>query len=132
MLNRNEGVSESVIPPKQSGEQDKSFGVKKPSDGDKETEQPCKTTELKVNLAADLPCLNPYDWIMLIYLLMKEEKKYESVVDHIKRMLVSYTHEVAKMDVEIPSVLRKKPTVLPKSSVKDIEKMKLERIEKEN
>ncbi|CAI9299962.1 unnamed protein product [Lactuca saligna] len=80
----------------------------------------------------DLPCLNPYEWIMLMHLLMKEENKYEPIVDHIKRMLVSYIHEVAKIDVEIASVLQKKPTVLPEASEKIIEKMKLRRIEKDN
>ncbi|CAI9304447.1 unnamed protein product [Lactuca saligna] len=36
------------------------------------------------------------------------------------------------MDVDITTVLRRKPNVLPKESPKDIKKMKLEMIEKEN
>ncbi|CAI9285846.1 unnamed protein product [Lactuca saligna] len=47
---------------------------------------------------ADLPCLNPYAWITFLHFLNKEEKKYEPIVAHIKRMLVSYIYEVAKKD----------------------------------
>lgn len=69
---------------------------------------------------ANLPCLNPYDWITLLHFLMKYEKKYEPLVEHIKRMLVSYIYEVAKRDVEITSVLKRKPTVLPQASASDV------------
>ena len=59
---------------------------------------------------ADLPCLNPYDWISLFHLLLKDEHKFEPILAHLKRMLISYIHEVGKMDVEITTMLRKKPT----------------------
>lgn len=39
---------------------------------------------------ADLPCLNPYDWISLFSLLSKDEQKYEPILAHLKGMLVSY------------------------------------------
>lgn len=39
---------------------------------------------------ADLPYLNPYDWIMLYNLLLKDEQKYEPVIAHLKLMIVSY------------------------------------------
>ncbi|CAI9287310.1 unnamed protein product [Lactuca saligna] len=82
---------------------------------------------------ADLPCVrNPYDWITLMHLLIKEEKKHKLIVEHIKRMLVSYINEVAKLDTEIASVLKRKPTILPQGSAKDIEKLKMGKIDEEN
>ncbi|CAI9295632.1 unnamed protein product [Lactuca saligna] len=55
---------------------------------------------------ADLPCLNPYDWIMLYNLLLKYgKKKYEPVIAHLKLMIVSYVQKVGKMDVKIVVVL---------------------------
>ena len=33
---------------------------------------------------ADLPCLNPYVWIVLFHFLLKDEKKYEPILGHIK------------------------------------------------
>ncbi|CAI9290816.1 unnamed protein product [Lactuca saligna] len=63
---------------------------------------------------------------------LEDEQKCEPIVVHLKRMLISYIQEVGKMDVEIEVVLRKKHVVKPKESFKDINKMKLERIEKEN
>ncbi|CAI9268126.1 unnamed protein product [Lactuca saligna] len=65
---------------------------------------------------ADVPCLNPYDWILLLNLLLKEEKKYEPVVSHLKNMLVSYIQEVGKMDIEIASIFKQKPVVFPKEN----------------
>lgn len=58
---------------------------------------------------ANLPCLNLYDWISLFSLLSKDEQKYESVLAHLKRMLVYYIQDFGKMDVEIATVFRKKP-----------------------
>lgn len=63
---------------------------------------------------------------------MQDEKKYEPIIAHIKRMLVSDIYELAKLDVEIPSVLRKKPTVLPQGFANEVEKMKMGKIEKYN
>ena len=96
-----------------------------------------KTTRGSVNSIfefslADLPCLNPYEWITLLHFLMQYEKKYEPVVSHIKRMLVLYMYEVAKFDVEIASVLRKKSTVLPHGLASDIENMQMGKIETDN
>lgn len=55
---------------------------------------------------ADLTCLNPYNWIVLLHFLLKDEKKYEPIVEHIKRMLVSYVNEFAKLDMEISTTLK--------------------------
>ncbi|CAI9284230.1 unnamed protein product [Lactuca saligna] len=53
----------------------------------------------------DLPCLNPYDWIMLYKLLLRDRKKYELFITRLKLTLVSYAKNVGKMDVEIVVVL---------------------------
>ena len=44
-------------------------------------------------------------------------------------MLVSYIHEVAKLDQEIASALRKKPTVTPIGKASDMNKMKMGKID---
>ncbi|CAI9271277.1 unnamed protein product [Lactuca saligna] len=59
----------------------------------------------------DLPCLYPYDWISLFSLLSKYDQKFETIIAHLKIMLVSYIQEVGRMDVEIAAILRKKPIV---------------------
>lgn len=60
---------------------------------------------------ADLPNLNPHNWILLINILLSNEKDYDPIIDHIKRMLVCYIHEVAKMDQEVAAAICKRPTV---------------------
>ncbi|KAL7587596.1 hypothetical protein Lser_V15G40912 [Lactuca serriola] len=60
-----------------------------------------------------------------------DEHKYETIVVHLKRVLIWYIQEVGKMDVEIATVLRKKPTVLPKEALENFDKMKLNRIRKD-
>ncbi|CAI9270001.1 unnamed protein product [Lactuca saligna] len=81
---------------------------------------------------ADLPCMNLYDWISLFLILSKDEQKYEPIVAHLKRMLICYIHEIAKMDVEITYVLKKKPILKPEEESKDLHKMKLGKIRKDN
>ncbi|CAI9288708.1 unnamed protein product [Lactuca saligna] len=39
---------------------------------------------------AYLPCINPYDWIMLYNILMREEQKYKPVVSYLKLLILSY------------------------------------------
>ncbi|CAI9286146.1 unnamed protein product [Lactuca saligna] len=73
---------------------------------------------------ADLTSLNPYDWIMVYNLLLRDRQKYEPVIAHLKLMIVSYVQEVGKMDVEIVVVLRRKPYVLPKEVPEGFEKLK--------
>ncbi|CAH1431384.1 unnamed protein product [Lactuca virosa] len=77
----------------------------------------------------DLPNLNPHDWILLNNILLTDQQQYEPIIDHIKRMLVSYIHEVAKMDQEIASALRKKPTIRPIGKASDVNKMQMGRID---
>ncbi|CAI9263321.1 unnamed protein product [Lactuca saligna] len=80
----------------------------------------------------DMPCVNPFNWISLLLLILKVEQNFEPIIAHLKRMLVSYIQEVGKMDVEIAIVLNKKPTVLPKEPPKDLDTMKLGRILKKD
>lgn len=36
---------------------------------------------------ADIPFMNPYDWISMFYIVAKDVKKYEPIYKHLKRML---------------------------------------------
>ena len=78
---------------------------------------------------ADLPNLNPHDWILLNNMLLSDQLQYEPIIDHIKYMLASYIHEVAKMDQEIANVLRKKPTIKPIGKTGDVNRMWLGKID---
>lgn len=69
-------------------------------------------TEFDFTLA-DLPCMNPNDWILMFLIFSKNEQTYEPIVAHLKRILICYIHEVAKMDIEIASVLKTKSIVNP-------------------
>ena len=79
-------------------------------------------TEHSISLA-DLPNLNPHDWIILHNILLTNEAEYGPIIDHFKRMLVCYIMEVAKMDQEIVSVFKKKPTILHVGSASDLNMM---------
>ncbi|CAI9281519.1 unnamed protein product [Lactuca saligna] len=73
---------------------------------------------------ADLPNINPHDWIVLLNLLLTEERKYEPIVAHLKRMLGSYIYEVAK-----PWVMKRNPTVNPIGKANDMSEMILGKID---
>ncbi|KAL7615495.1 hypothetical protein Lser_V15G04566 [Lactuca serriola] len=85
-------------------------------------------TEHAISLA-DLPNLNPHDWIILHNILLTNEAEYGSIIDHIKRMLVCYIMEVAKMDQEIATVFKKKPTISPVGSASDLNMMQMGKID---
>ncbi|CAI9276534.1 unnamed protein product [Lactuca saligna] len=59
--------------------------------------------------------MNPYDWISIFLILSKEEQKYE----------------IAKMDVEIAYVLKKKRILHLEEESKDLNKMNLGKIRKD-
>lgn len=80
----------------------------------------------------DLPCLNLYNWISLFSLLSKDAHKFEPILENLKRMLVSYILEIAKKDVELAAVLRKKPIMQPKETPKDLDKMQKGKFLKDN
>ena len=62
---------------------------------------------------ADMPFMNPYGRISLFYIITKNEKKHEPIFAHLKGMIICYIHEIEKMDVEIASVLKKRPILKP-------------------
>ncbi|KAL7595028.1 hypothetical protein Lser_V15G29179 [Lactuca serriola] len=85
-------------------------------------------TEHAISLA-DLPNLNPHDWIIFHNILLTNEAEYGPIIDHFKRMLVCYIIEVALMDQEIASVLKKKPTISPVGSASDLNQMQMGKID---
>ncbi|KAL7594507.1 hypothetical protein Lser_V15G29088 [Lactuca serriola] len=85
-------------------------------------------TEHAISLA-DLPNLNPHDWIIFHNILLTNEAEYGPIIDHFKRMLVCYIMEVAKMDQEIASVFKKKPTISPVGSASDLNMMQMGKID---
>ncbi|CAI9297936.1 unnamed protein product [Lactuca saligna] len=74
---------------------------------------------------ADQPFMNTYDWIFLFQIVMKDEKKYKPIVAHLKKMLIYYIHEIAKMDVKIALVLMKRSILKTEEQLKDIQKLKV-------
>ncbi|KAL7597501.1 hypothetical protein Lser_V15G22287 [Lactuca serriola] len=85
-------------------------------------------TEHAISLA-DLPNLNPHDWIVLHNILLTNEAEYGPIIDHLKRMLVCYIMEVALMDQEIATVFKKKPKISPVGSASDLNQMKMGKID---
>ena len=80
--------------------------------------------ELYEFILADFPFMNPYDWLYLFHIVTKDVQKYEPIVEHLKRMIKCYILEIAKMDVEIASVLKKRPILKPEEEPKDIQQLK--------
>nr|KAJ0224063.1 hypothetical protein LSAT_V11C200061910 [Lactuca sativa] len=60
---------------------------------------------------ADLPNLNPHDWILLNNIHLSNPQEYQPIIDHVKRILVYYIHEAAKIDQEIASAIHKRTTI---------------------
>ncbi|KAL7590731.1 hypothetical protein Lser_V15G37323 [Lactuca serriola] len=85
-------------------------------------------TEHAISLA-DLPNLNPHDWIVLHNVLLTNEAEYGPIIDHLKRMLVCYIMEVALMDQEIANVFKKKPKISHVGSASDLNQMKMGKID---
>ena len=88
-------------------------------------------TEYFISLA-DLPNLNPHDWILLYNILLSNQREYEPILKHLKRMLASYVHELSTMDQEIAKVMNKKPSVKPTSKPGDVDQIKLGQIDSTN
>lgn len=78
---------------------------------------------------AELPNINPHDWIVLLILLLIEQRKYEPIIAQLKRMLGSYIYDVVKIDVEIARVMKRKPTLNPIGKASDMSKMILGKID---
>ncbi|CAI9291502.1 unnamed protein product [Lactuca saligna] len=64
--------------------------------------------------------LNPNDWIILYNILLQEKDKYKPVMSYLQLMIKLYIQEVGSMDVDIATVLKKKPTAAPKEAPKDL------------
>ncbi|CAI9279837.1 unnamed protein product [Lactuca saligna] len=73
---------------------------------------------------ANMPFMNSYDWISLFYIVAKNVKKYETIYEHLKRMINCYILEIAKMDVEIASVLKKRPILKSFNQSENIQHLK--------
>ncbi|CAI9291049.1 unnamed protein product [Lactuca saligna] len=56
---------------------------------------------------ADLPFMNPYDWISLFSIVVKYVKKYETIYENLKRLIKCYILEIAKIEAEISYVMKK-------------------------
>ncbi|CAI9279635.1 unnamed protein product [Lactuca saligna] len=81
---------------------------------------------------ANFPYMNPYNWISLFNIFMKDKKNYEPIGSHLKKMLICYVLDIAKMDVEIALVLQKRPILEREEEPRDVKKMKLGVIQKEH
>ena len=79
---------------------------------------------------AALPCMNLNDSISLFFIVSKEKVKYDPIISHLRRMLICYIYEVAKLDMEITLVLKKRPVVKPKEDTTYFQKRKLGKIKK--
>ncbi|CAI9293582.1 unnamed protein product [Lactuca saligna] len=76
--------------------------------------------------------MNPYDWISLFNIVAKDVVKYEPIHQFFRSMIRAYILEVAKMDIEIASVLRRKPILKPLPPQANLEKFKSSFIEKDH
>lgn len=81
---------------------------------------------------ADMPFMNPYDWISLFNVVVKDYKKYEPIVAYLRRMLICYILVITKMDTEIALVLQKRTTMKPEEEPTNFKKLRLGVIQKEN
>ncbi|KAI3505843.1 hypothetical protein L1887_28142 [Cichorium endivia] len=78
---------------------------------------------------ADLPFMNPFDWISLFNIL-KRRGDHDILHEHVKKLLMGYILEVSNLDVEVASVLN---TVLKCSAEKppsDLKRRHLGKIKK--
>ncbi|CAI9280710.1 unnamed protein product [Lactuca saligna] len=62
----------------------------------------------------------------------REAQKYEPVILYLKLMIISYIQEMGNMDVEIATMLRRKPSAVPKEAPEGFEKLKLRKFCKES
>ncbi|CAI9263002.1 unnamed protein product [Lactuca saligna] len=70
---------------------------------------------------ADLPFINSDDYLSLFYIVAKDFKKYEPIFEHLMSMIMCYILDIAKMDVEITSILKKRPILKPDEQLENIQ-----------
>jgi len=81
---------------------------------------------------ADLPTMNPFDWIVIFRILSKDPVDKGPLIIHFRRMLKGYIIEVSKLDVEIASLLNSQPLVKPEKDPSGVARMKLGVINKKH
>ena len=87
--------------------------------------------ESEVTLA-DLPMLNPVDWIHMYHLVKQMKVKHDLIIDHLAEMIKGYLNEVAKLDVEIASILQVRTSQLAPDHPTELSNLKIGLIRKEN
>lgn len=80
---------------------------------------------------ADIPFMNPDGWISLINIVAKNTAKYKHIYQFMKKIIRAYILEVAKMNIEIAAVLKRKPIMNPFPPPDNLDKFKVGFIEKE-
>lgn len=80
----------------------------------------------------DLPLMNPFDWISILNIVSREPIKYEPISLHTKRLIKAYIVEITNLDVEISSVLIRRPIIKIIDPPKNLNFMKVGFIKNEN
>ncbi|KAI3700155.1 hypothetical protein L2E82_44774 [Cichorium intybus] len=78
---------------------------------------------------ADLPFMNPFGWVSLFNILSRAEE-HEILAEHVKKLLMGYILEFAKLDVEVATVLDSTPECLAEKPPSDLNKRRLRKIGK--
>jgi len=70
--------------------------------------------------------MNPFDWILMLNKLIqaKDAKTYEPIIAHLKRMIKCYILQVSKMDVEITTALKLKPSFVGDKQPSNVNQLK--------
>lgn len=69
----------------------------------------------------DIPFLNPYDWISLFNIIVKDTVNYDPNFQFSWRMIRAYIIEIAKMDVQITTFLNRKPILKPSLVLNEVD-----------
>ncbi|KAI3515990.1 hypothetical protein L1887_14897 [Cichorium endivia] len=76
---------------------------------------------------ADLPFMNPFDWVSLFNILSRRED-HEIIHEHVNKLLMGYILEVAKLDVEVATVLNSTLECSAKKPPSDLNRRRLGKI----
>ncbi|KAI3780421.1 hypothetical protein L2E82_10402 [Cichorium intybus] len=79
---------------------------------------------------ADLPFMNPFDWVSLFNILSRRED-HEILHEHVKKLLTGYILEVSNLDVEVASVLNSVPKCSAEKLPSDLKRRRLGKIKKD-
>ncbi|KAI3510617.1 hypothetical protein L1887_17749 [Cichorium endivia] len=78
---------------------------------------------------ADLPFMNPFDWVSLFNILSRRED-HAILHEHVKKLLMGYILEISNLDVEVASVLNTVPKFSAEPPPSDINKRRFSKIKK--